>query len=310
MKVNILALALTLTVGVILIGSILMPVLDEAASDETINTSALGDVHFKEVLPGDTPATFVMLRDEGHRTITTTIGETTSTYEFDGVNSDTVPGSYSVAISDGASCRLMGQTIKMDNGITYSGDYIKITYNYGGTSGSVEVLRGASEEDTSRYTTSFTWAYLPCKDGSMILADGNAVVYPDSPIAYAEYDVETVGGTKTRLTYSWNTTVENFEATFHVSGGTYSVTTDPSCVTSVYKWGGLKLSSVDFVADITVNDDVWTDTHSENVYLVPEKVAATHPLTEYGSLIYVIPVMVIVALLMTAIGAIALRRAD
>ena len=294
MKTNVLTLIITLVVGVILAGSLLMPVLDSATTTHRIITNEgaynlsdsddnytviydpagkyiLGD---KEILFSDLPADSI--------TIASTKEYLLRMQNFSGQNHNlwlfSVYGDHVIIANDQRDSPL---TINFDNGtLTYATDSKTYTSDE-----NVRILN-----PDGKYT--MTMANAPAtilKDTTIIVGDGTTTVNQWYNRFYIEGTVENINVTPTE-----GITVSNIQ-----------VNTTPN---DEYK-EAVTLNSITFDA----TDGTNTIDATYNRVIVPIEIDAElsqHLTSGQIALMGAIPVMVIVALLMAAVGAIALRRND
>lgn len=305
---KILTLCITLVVGVILAGSLLVPVLNSAT--ETERTFENEDYFFTmdKILADDS---------ETH----TIVWEATDPDQLTIDGTAFYPdwsGSVTVACieSDIVRCLFVGgdyilNVIGVDlvNGWGWT-DHTSITAEF--SNGTMTVTRVISG-NTQVKTFSYTDAYIinPTGTGEYVMKTPTASAYvlEDSPIlgmglsnfGGSGNNLIRVSGDVTDLTASVVSTPVSSDITI----GDLTITS-----TELTKYRGLyTFDKVEF--PVTVEDTTTTITYS--YVIVPASVTAelTNHLTPGQiALMSAIPIMVIVALLMVAIGAIAYRRAD
>ena len=302
-KMNALTLIITLVVGVILTGALLGPVISDATkTTETFENS--GPFNYGIITPDDT-YTLEFSTTGDHITVNGKVVPA-----FDALNK-----AYSIIACDNFVARYGAnasgtfmQCIGVDQANTNFAD--------GGVTATITVSDGKllitwtkSDNTTVTKTVLFDemYAIMPTPDEAILKVSTEEV--------YITGDSELYASGVTQVSVWFN--VFHFEGTYN-DGIRISSPNLPDATYSNVTWNIepvegyndlYKLTSIEF--DITYNDAV---THATYSYFgVPSEVTAelTNHLTPGQiALMGAIPVMVIVALLMAAVGAIALRRAD
>ena len=303
MKTNILGLVVTLVVGIILAGSLLMPVLDDATTTERTFTN-VGRYYVSTEIDGET--TITMNYDIDGTTRQWYIDDVLLEYEPTTTGPEyaqitTVAGADNMVFrTDGRARGLVNSTGGADYSITVTNE--SITY---GTTVSNAPLFVASTQPTDYVLYNNTGAPCLIKGDSVLIACG----YTGVTVANAIDDTPAV---TTNLTISFSGSVKDgFEITTYDRD--YTFTVDNVVVNATAHEGYVDLydfTSVEF--DVISENDVATHC-TYSVLAVPAEVTAElseHLTPGQIALMGAIPVMVIVALLMAAVGAIALRRAD
>ena len=306
MKANILTLAITLTVGIILAGSLLMPVISDATTTE--ETFRNDGVFNYGVFSTDDTYTLVY-------NSTTGISVNGTPITIEGVTPGTSSTRYSIIAmenaivrygsnADGYACQIFG-TNTDNQYMTNSYDDLTATIADGKLSIVASSSGGATTTKTFEFTTMY--AIVPSEDKAIMkIATGDVYIKGDSDL-YA----------------SGQTTVTSWSNIFHFEG-TYDdgiTITSPAIPTATYenvKWNiepvkGFidlyKLTSIEF--DIVYND---TTTHAVYSYFgVPSSVTAErsqHLSPGEIAIVNAIPILIIVALVMMAAGALYLKRDD
>lgn len=289
-KMNALTLIITLVVGVILTGALLGPVI----SDATKTTETFTNVGYYDMRFVETDESVTMVWDpETPNQIT--------------VNSETV--NFPTASASERKTIILGG----DNIIfRYYGDptIIQITT----TGGSAFVGEDVLTVDCANGTITATWGtnsrtgtysqlFVPSNNGGYTMKQSNQVAYMNGDSEIIAMGITNIGGTnevinvtgsiESDVTFSsWNTDLTFSDITINA--------TKNSDYVDIYE-----------LSNITAMCGETAITYS--YFLVPAQVTSelTNHLTPGQiSLMGAIPVMVIVALLMAAVGAIALRRAD
>lgn len=281
-KMNALTLIITLVVGVILTGALLGPVIEDATTTEK---------------------TF---ENTGYYYMTDVGADESYTYEFVSspakawtVNGETLTfpeGAYNVLVTDEHFVRSNGQIESSSIAsmtVTVTAESITGTYTASGVDHDIN------------WTTDGFYGAIPTKD-SFVMTNPDATTYVNS-------DTEVIGFGISNLSGQY--------PIFHIVGDMENVTiTSPDSSITISNVAINKTAVDGFIDlyefesitfDATKGDNTATITY--NRVILPTEVTAelTNHLTPGQiSLMGAIPVMVIVALLMAAVGAIALRRAD
>ena len=297
MKTNILTLVITMVVGIILAGSLLTPVISDAQNTiEPITKTNDTAVLLRPAEDGDVlKATF-----------DTTIGWVWSLNDvtIEGIGDNTIEWN-TYLISDAAYLSGRGTTgwassitIFDTNPTTYGGfgnsNYgNEITVTFSGNS--MTFAGPVASPLTFPQTVNYTWAYVVCPE---IEATYCAAVAGGSAYVNSTDDVILCG------VY---TTGENDcsyymkDGETRVIGGDYAINVNQNMV--------LTEGTNDIYTD-TISVDIGEENFTPFRIFVPYEVNGHATNGATISLLGAIPIMVIVALLMAAVGAIALRRAD
>ena len=301
-KTNLLTLVVTLTVGIILAGSLLMPVLSDATTTEKTFENE-GVFNYGIFTPDD----------EYTLTYTQTTGELI-------VNDVVVPGfdtlnkAYSIVATDDYLARYgstsggyylqnigyEGANLFVDSGVTAT-----ITIS----DGDLSVTWVKADNTTVTKTVTFTEMY------AIVPTTNNAIMKVAADQVYIKGDSELYASGLTTITL-W-TNMFHFEGTYN-DGITITSPTFPTATYDNIEWNIepvsgyvdlYKLTSIEF--DITYNDTV---THATYSYFgVPEKVTAElsqHLNTGEIALLNALPVLVIIGLVLAGVGAIFVRNRD
>lgn len=283
-KTNTLTLIITLVVGIILAGSLLMPVLNDATdntivykNDDTYRMSPLGEqtiiVHYENSEYTVNGVTF----DRNSRPITQ--NDTLMIFAV----SHAQRSGYEYVIDENGYHRY---NIGIDA-------VLEVTYD------------GANHKATVESTTSGT-TYTGEYDltSEVYYADPNGEYIWQSELGDGLY----IGDDWTKFN-CWS---DGSNAFYSVIGDTVKVDGVEDADAVIDK----VLTPIDHITGIQklTSYSITTDEteHDCRGYIVAREVSGTTDVSlhEYSALIYVIPVIVIVALIMAAVGAIALRRAD
>lgn len=306
MEIKQVSTIITITVVIVCVAAILVPVVNDAqvnAGDETTLTNdssvVLREVESGDVLKctstyADSAVTNVWtLNDE---TVTNTTGSSVTWNAgiiSDGYylqllsgNSANMAVAYSMADSTATAAYLAGATS------TYNSRTLTITF---GDSSISRAYYDGSTTSTSSYD--YTWAYTVCPydDGEYCCAVSGGTGIVDSASDVLLCGAYTSGELDTMYYYK--------DGTSYVSNTDYTMT--PSITTELH-------SGTTDIYDATVSVSMTdgTDTESFTPYriFVPYEVTGHATSGGYYSLLGAIPVMVIVGLLVTTIGMMAIRR--
>ena len=306
-KMNVLTLIITLVVGVILTGALLGPVISDATkTTETFENE--GVFNYGVFGPEDT---YTLVYDNTNSDGKITVNGTIVT-PLAGV-SPTEFKSYSVISADNVILRYGSNT---------SGYYMQIIGKdsdgnnvLGGGSCSATIADGKISVTYSSSDTTLTKIFDFTEMYGIVPESDQAVLKASASSVYIKGDSELYASGVTTVT-TWNNVI-HFEGNY-TDGITISSPNLPSATFSNVTWNITpvsgyidlyELTSIEF--DITYED---TTVHAVYSYFaVPSEITAelsNHLTPGQISLMGAIPVMVIVALLMAAVGAITLRRAD
>ena len=309
-KMNALTLIITLVVGVILTGALLGPVVNDATKTEATFTNE-GYFYMQKISAEDTN-TYTLTYEYDPDAVTYSY-----TYNGDAIDTSNWPAQpLNVTLATDGETWLVRAGLNEYIGLQGFGTDI----NGGGHNtwktvatfeeGTITITYTNSSDVTSTKTGTYTdlWIYSPTPtDYVMKKADKAAYLLNDSE--YLAMGVTSMS--------AWNTviqitgTVEDFTATI-VYPPNLTTTVTNKAIDSETVSGYNGLNSLDKLT-FTINDGTTSVNATYSYFIVPAEVTSelTNHLTPGQiSLMGAIPVMVIVALLMAAIGAIALRRAD
>lgn len=280
---NLLTLVITLTVGIILSGSMLLPVVNDAADDMrgyAVYQNPDTIAPYTEINAGDhihwTP-TEITVNDvviDGGRT------------EENWLKAETLLG----ASNQVFMCKSDNTTQSVTDLI-----YADITIHEDLTA-TVVIENTRTEGPTTFNIAAMGWGFVASNAGDwcQVRYDStNRVVYfNNTDQIYTSGPAGGLIASKGTTAYFKGAAYENgitINGTSEVANGVYSMT--------------FGLTSMDYSFEGAPVDDI-------RVIVVPAKVESTITPNAGANLIEVIPILVIVALLMTAVGAIAYRRAD
>ena len=306
MNNKLIPIVLTLVVGIILAGSVLIPVLNDATKTE--NTFSNDGAFFVEV----DPSTTYTLKYQQYANPGKVI-----------VNGETLPitfnQGYTLLRLDNVILRLVSnnQMQLLGGGSSYTDvANVDITITNGTVSGTLGY--GNPITTISWPKTTYSEAFIiSATDAGEVMKSYNtpAKVNADSPLE--AYGVTTINGSTNTtvlveidgtIADGVNVTLRNKQTSAEIT--TMTISDLEINYTPVAGYIDLyDLSSITF----TVTNGEYTTDVTYSAFVVPSKVTAEmtdHLTPGQITLLNAIPVMVIVALVVTAIGVIALRRAD
>lgn len=302
MNNKLIPIVLTLVVGIILAGSVLMPVLNDATKTE--QTFANKGAFFVELDPSDS----YTIEYDGNANNTIVVNDTAITLNKD----------YTLVALDNAILRLNAATHKFDwNG---NGSYLagmtefSLTFADGSISGTYKT----TGDTTAWPTMSYDKIYVISPDAQpLIMSDYSEPVKikGDSEIvAFGRSVLNDAGTNKQYLIQIEGTINDGVTVTVsNVSSGQDigATITDLSInCTPVQGYNDLyDLTSITFKAAVSEGDTTTNVTFS--AYIVPSEVTAElsqHLTPGQIALLGAIPIMVIVALLVVAVGVVARRN--
>lgn len=296
MKTNILTLVITLVVGIILAGSLLAPVISDAQNTIGPEITMTNESSFvlKEADTGDVLKN-VRTTVDGTRTDAWTFNDTAivgpssgGTNWTVGVMSDSVY--MQINAPDNASA---GSWLYMDGTGTYH-YFGNITVTFTDT----EIQIDTGNADTSA-NVDYTWAYVIC------------------PYEEGEYIAPALGGTgyvskATDVLLCGFYSTGELDTTYYYHDGNSYVSTEGYSMTANIALALHEGTTdiYDATVSVTVTDGVDSETFTPYRIFVPYEVTGHAASGASYSLLGAIPIMVIVALVMVAVGAIAYNRRD
>lgn len=306
MKANLLTLVITLTVGIILAGSLLMPVINDN-TDTTKTYTNLG-MPYAEAVSGET------------HTITVTSSEITSDGET--IDQTLFPGEFGhytlVYGSDGFVRFDVNTNVKV---INISGRYnlslandATITVSISGTGATISTT--ASESTYSLTDVE----YFISTTGPMVLAVNPVVLNDSDIIGEGETEFSTSIGIPDPLDVAlyWEGTTEGITGTViqYANGDNWNKPTiKESVINTTEQAGGcLKIDSVVITYSATNRDNSEYNPASTYTYfLAPKEITYNNP--NYigdgnAAIMEAIPYLIIAALVVMAAGALYLKRDD
>lgn len=295
MKTNILTLAITLTIGVILAGAVMVPVIKEA----TTTTEVVKNVGLY----------YITDDDESH-----TFSYDGTTYTIDGTALTSPGNDYTLLATDTELMRTSYQGLQLRGeqagtasacNFTISNGTLSGTYTENSETKSLSltytdyVLATSTEE--SQIMKSYTSTAYLLKD-SEIHGRGLTQLYTKEDQSTSAYKYIQIDGT----------IEDGVTVSIYDPDNSFSVSNIKINTTSTEGYADL-YTFVSITFDVTHTATTAVTSCTYTAVIVPAQVTAE--LAEHldgGSiaLLNALPIMVIVALLMAAVGAIALRRAD
>lgn len=309
-KMNVLTLIITLVVGVILTGALLGPVIDDAtATEKTFDNAANSIAYFDKV--GETDEiTFEW--DHLNPTVATINGEEVAlpdpTNFYYGVSLITTEGMSIRYYKEGTD----NYHVQSIGGGQTAGYYGNASVNSGyDLTLNISAASIANPDNTRSYSTTGN-TYIVSTSGEYVMKSS------DTP-AYLLGDSNTIATGLTIVSSVWvvmgwdSNTGAEIEPAVYYPANEYTISNVNVDASDVDGYIGVtKLNKVTYT--VTKNDDpTVTANITYSYFIVPASVTgelSQHLTPGQISLMGAIPVMVIVALLMVAVGAIAYRRAD
>ena len=289
MKTNALTLIITLVVGVILAGSLLAPVISDAQTTigdpitYTNNPTSFGEVYLTNDVSGT-------------HTVNMTAPNNYMTIDGQDIALDATTRGFYV-VTDKVAVIQTGAIAVIywaDGNSQYNpnwGRTFDITFEKG-----TATLNYTASEETTTYTYQYSWIGIRVAEG------GNYINVSSSTPVYTL-------GTKSIIAMGQYTSGEN--DTYYVAKNGIVTISDPELYSS-----SIAVSSTDPVSGTTdVNRaypviSVGNETFTPYVWLVEKEVVGHESGGAPYTLLGAIPILLIVALVMVAVGAIAYRRAD
>ena len=306
MNNKLIPLVITLVVGIILAGSVLMPVLNDA----TKTTDTLENVGYFHMEKYATDEEVVISWDHTNPRQITVNNE---------VYSPNTPLNQwvSLAIGDNWYFRYADGGSNVYVQVTYGGiNYVSGSVSGGSdvtmtcSNGTATIVQTTSGTTSDTQTAEYTELYAISGDsGEYLMKNSNETAYVAAGTEFLAIGSTSLGSGRAVLKVAGN--VED-GATVEVVGSTPTGATVSDIevnATALSNYVGFALSTITF--NITVENTEYPATYS--YFIVPASVTlelAEHLTPGQIALMGAIPIMVIVALLMAAVGAIALRRAD
>lgn len=278
MKTNLLTLVITLVVGIILAGSLLAPVVADARTTTSTEVNYTNESTLFKMASAEETVTISLASG----TVTLNGAEVTHTTNSNILLSD----AFSVDQFIYQGNWLTRAWYKDSTALSYPTAF-NLTFENGTVTGTI-----TTSGTTNNVNDTYTYLYYADESGNFTQISSNvwADVYVNSTKEIVLAGLYYTGSNSTTYTY--------IDGNFEVEGDyTGSVDFDTESV-------GIDVLKVTGIT-VTIGEETFTPYR----FLVPAEVTG-HTETSISSLLGVIPIMVIVAILMTAIGAIAYRRAD
>lgn len=290
MKTNILTLAITLTLGIILAGSLLVPVIEDTQTnigpEVTLNNTVRN------------PNLNYNMWDGSDITISFTVSGTTGTYSINGEAQTTILTSNAQRIvfaSNDVCARVGGssapgtlnvQHIGDTSGNTYSftyvienGEYTFTQLNHDPITGKVDwLIYAADEGDYNAGTISTPTSPFYTTDADKLVILGNVYTTGDNDTFYAYYDGELT----VNEDYADNSSVTINKT---IADG----------YTDIY----------DTTVTVNVGDESFTP-----YFILAPKTVTGHEVSDVDALLGAIPVLVIIGLVLAGVGAIFVKNRD
>ena len=305
MKANILTLAITLTLGVILAGSVLMPVIDDAQTDlgNPITLKNNSDIVLKSIEDGD-------------------VFKLTSTRNADSTKTDVW------TINDNVVSNLSGSSLSWNVGMISDAMYVRIvsqanassaaTTLMSSTTGTEQYISPGSTEGVYTWTWTFengtmtyidrygtevtapyTWGYVVCplEDGEYYSAetDGVGICKDASDLilcgGYTSGSLDTMYALHKGETY---TSVSAYTMNVNTTTAIHTGTTD------IY----------DITVSVGISDGNDSETFTPYRIYLPYEVSGHATAGAAYSLLGALPIIVIIGLVLAATAAIMVKRND
>lgn len=308
-KMNALTLIITLVVGVILTGALLGPVI----SDATKTTETLTNEGYYRV--SETEEQTVIVWDTVNSPNIITVNDEEIDLSTLGLIANS---SYTIAFANDFLLRYYplggSSNIQVWNS-AYSGLSVSagsgVTGTFTITDSGITLQKSGSETvQTAAHTGSY-FRIDPNGDYTLKKSDKTAYVLEDSTIFYAG-GISSIGGSNGLTSVYFEGTTEGIEytvmrANVDVSNSNVTYTDDATHM------GVVNLDKVTFTTTYESSGETYNVDQTYSYFFVPYQITAElseHLTPGQIALMGAIPIMVIVALLMAAVGAIALRRND
>ena len=313
MKTNILTLVITLVLGVILAGSLLAPVVSEAQNTMTAVTytnEGFMDMDKMSYLETDYKITY-SVDTNGHNIATVEFGNSTAT--IDGANYNFDPR---IMLFDEGRIGITHNINSVNTGYVdmFEASNSTVSMKNGGTveyDHSANTITVINQPDAEPVTYSANHVIACVENGTYVQVNSNQFSQ--------KYFTESLAETG-KLGYFWGSISYNSK-TYHVTvseGEIYSVQLDADEI----EWSG-EVSVTGSATLVNGTTDIYTggapsvvitiggtDYTASITYAAILKNIPGHEVSSTASLLGAIPILVIVAILMVAVGAIAYRRAD
>lgn len=298
---NLLTLAITLTVGIILAGSLMMPVISDATETQKTFTN---DGYMRYTSIESTAENEITIEWDHSAPDILTIGEETiDLTKFDRETSILFGDNWSLRYLAAGDFQYIGDLNVDYLFVSKSGtDDLNITLD----AGDVTLVSG-----TTTKTNTYTTAYYTDNDGTMIMKKANESAYllKDSSIISAN-GITNVPGGSVGIRFT-GTIKDGFDFTYYRNSAGWSESNVVAHYEQIAKYTELvSLSNITFDLDATGQT---TQGATYSYFLIPYEVTAqvAQPLSS-GEIVILnaLPILIIVALVVMAAGALYLKRDD
>lgn len=309
MKTNLLTLVVTLTVGIILAGSLFMPILSDATqTEDTLKNE--GYFYMDKISSSD----------EGTYTLSWSVSNF-NTLVVNGVNVDASawPSTGVTVATDGQDWLIRSGTANYI-GLQSMGSSGGTSIGVGGsstksvdvtmTAGTITIVGTGNDNTTTTKTGTYTdlWLYST-EPTEYVMKKANKIAYIDNDDTYLAMGVTTVT--------QWNTVIQvtgdydSFDAEIVFPTGVTTSTTDKDIIiTENTKYINLyELDKLTF----TVSDGTNSTDATYSYFIVPASVTAElsqHLDAGEIALLNALPILIIIGLVMLGVGAIFIRNRD
>lgn len=305
MNNKLISIVLTLVVGIILAGSVLVPVLDDATATEKTFDNRDGALFQLDKFDETTEYSFEWVyTDPTHATVNN------ETVTLSGATVICATDSFIIRYGQDSSNGYYLQSVGSGLGV-YGNENVKTTLTISVSSGTLTAIVANEGSDPTSKTASIT-------EGYGIVANGGYVMKASNQAAYVLADSPIVAMGLTSLDGVWSNmfqivgNVEGVEVTqIYPTPATYTISNVAVNTESSASYIDLyELQSITFDATL-VSDNTTVHACTYNYFIVPAEVTAElseHLTPGQIALMGAIPVLVIVALLVVAVGVVARRN--
>lgn len=292
---NLLTLAITLTVGIILAGSLLMPVI----SDATKTTGILNNA------TGSQLGYLIEIDDESEYTMTWDV-TTPDVVEVNGENVTLYAGTVICGGDPDFIIRYYSGSTKYIQGRDGTTNFTaNSTLDISIASGTITI-----EADENTYTYSITKGFALAKSGEYVMKSSAQAAYMLADSEFNAYGVSSTDGSSLWLKISG--TIADGATAERISGASGTLSDVEIHSTAVDGYIGVYALDKLTLSFVNSSTDVTTDL-TYNYFIVPASIEAE--LSEHLNpgeiaIMNALPVLIIVALVMMAAGALFLKRDD
>lgn len=306
MKTNLLTLVVTLTVGIILAGSLLMPVITDATTTEKTFTNE-GFYYMQKVTADDTN-TYTLAYEYSS-------GTYTFKYNDEAIDITSIGNLATTLATDGESWVLRSQYNEYVGLQSVGTDFISgghntVTSTYTFNQGTATCVATNTSDVSSTKTTTYDelWIYSPTPtDYVMKKATSNAYLLEDSEYLAMGITAVTSWSTVIKITGD----LEDFDAEIvYPTGVTTTVTNKEIHKAAVDGYVGL--SSLEKLT-FTISDGTSTVDATYSYFIVPATVTAEladHLNPAEIALMNALPILIIMGLVVLAAGALVIKNRD